>query len=296
MKSITRREAIKRGSRFMLGMAAGTLCPTLMSGCSRQEVDAETVAHLARNAQKAKSDELRLTVVYDNVPHDQRLRTDWGFCCLIEGLDRTLLFDAGRYDSILMPNLHRLGIDPQRIDEVFISHDHPDHVGAVLDLTALRPGINVTLGGSFSEGFTRLVKSSGASVTVVDQPCRVSGSCLSTGEMKSFVKNEQALVILTDRGSIVLTGCAHPGVVEIVERARMIAKQDILLLIGGFHLLMDDAASIRKKAARLEALEVRYVAPTHCSGGEARTLFADRFGDRFIQSGVGRVLGVGQLL
>lgn len=56
--------------------------------------------------------------------------------------------------------------------------------------------------------------------------------------MKNFVRNEHSLVIFTDNGLIILTGCAHPGVVEIVERAKKITKQEVLLVAGGFHFLL----------------------------------------------------------
>ena len=108
--------------------------------------------------------------------------------------------------------------------------------------------------------------------------------------MKSFIRNEQSLVILTDHGSIVLTGCAHPGVVEIVERAKSVTKQTVLLVAGGFHLLADYGSSLEKIASRLKALGVQYVAPTHCSGEEARSVMAKVFGDKFLEGGVGRVI------
>jgi len=110
--------------------------------------------------------------------------------------------------------------------------------------------------------------------------------------MNSFVKNEHALIIPTNQGSIILTGCAHPGVVEIVEQTKAITKQDILLVAGGFHLLMDDAEGIRKKAEKLKTLGVRNVAPSHCSGGEAIGILANIFGNSFLKSGVGRLLTV----
>jgi 7,8-dihydropterin-6-yl-methyl-4-(beta-D-ribofuranosyl)aminobenzene 5'-phosphate synthase len=84
-------------------------------------------------------------------------------------------------------------------------------------------------------------------------------------------------------------------VVEIVERAKLLTGSDVLLVAGGFHLLMDDAASIRKKASRLKALGVRFVAPSHCTGAEAIKILAETFASRFIHSGVGRTINGGDL-
>ena len=292
MKPITRREAMKKGGRLLLGASACSLIPGFGSGCSQREVDTELAGRLMQNTQKAKIDDIRFTILYDNVPYKEGLRTDWGFSCLVEGLDKTILFDAGRYDDIFLSNLSKLNVDLKRIDELFLSHDHPDHIGGVMKVLKARPDINISLVESFPWGFKKAVGKRGGHVSETDHPCTISRNCLSTGEMTSAVKNEHALIIPTDQGSIILTGCAHPGVVDIVEQTKTITQQDILLVAGGFHLLMDDASSIRKKAERLKQLGVRNVAPSHCSGGEAIGILAEIFGDRFLKSGAGRIIGV----
>lgn len=288
MRPITRREAIKKGGRFLLGTATCSLYPGFVSGCSKRELDPDMVAKLMQNMENVDIGNIKLTVVYDNVFYRKGLRKDWGFSCLVEGLDKTILFDAGRYDNLFMSNLSELKIDPHRIDEMFISHYHPDHIGGTLKLLGIRNGINVSLVKSSPSGFKKAVKKTGADLTEVYQPCIISRNCLSTGELKSFVRNEHSLVILTNKGSIIITGCAHPGVIEIVECAKMITNKEVLLLVGGFHLLMDSGSSIRRKALRIKELGVRHVAPSHCSGEEALKTFAEVYGDRFIKSGVGR--------
>ena len=296
MQPITRREAIKRGGRLLLGTAAYSLAPGLTAGCSNREVDPDVASRVMQNTQNAAVESIRLKVVYDNVPHRKDLRTDWGFSCLIEGLDKTVLFDSGRYDDIFMSNLSALRIDPQMIDLLVLSHDHPDHIGGTLKLLASHNQIHVSLVKAFPSGFKNLVRSRGATLAVVDQPRSITRQCLSSGEMSSVIKNEHALVMLTDRGSIILTGCAHPGVVEIVARTIAITNREVLLLAGGFHLLMDNAASIRKKAVRLQELGVQFVAPSHCTGAEAIRILAEVYGEKFIRSGVGRVIAAGELV
>lgn len=290
MRSITRREAIKKSGRFIIGASACSLLPGLATGCSNQALDPDRVAELMQKTKNANLSDIRLSVIYNNVPNNRDMRTDWGFACLIEGLDKTIIFDAGRYDDIFLSNVAKLQIDLQQIDELFLSHDHPDHIGGTLKLLDIRHDIDVSLVHSFPSGFKNAVKKMGANLIETDQPCMVSAHCLSTGEMQSFVKNEQALVIRTDEGSIILTGCAHPGVVEIVERAQKITKQNVLLVMGGFHLLMDGASNIRNKGGQLKELGVRYVAPSHCTGGEAIKILAELYGDRFIDSGAGRII------
>ena len=115
-------------------------------------------------------DNIRLTVVYDNVPYRKGMRTDWGFACLVEGLDKTILFDTGRYDNQFLSNLSKLQIDSHQIDELVISHDHPDHVGGTLELVKINNSINVTLAKSFPSGFKKAVEKVGASITEIEQP------------------------------------------------------------------------------------------------------------------------------
>ncbi len=295
MEPLTRRQAIKIGGCVLKCAATCFLLPGFVSGCSQQEMDPDNIAEIRRRVKCVPLDDIRLTVVYDNVPYRKGLRTDWGFACLVEGLDKTILFDTGRYDNQFLSNLSKLQIDPLQIDELVISHDHPDHIGGTLELVKINNSINVTLAKSFPSGFKKAVKENGASITEIEQPQTVSAAALSSGEMRSAVKNEQALIILTDKGSIILTGCAHPGVVEIAQRTIEITEMDVVLLAGGFHLVMDDGPSIRKKAQRLKEIGVKHVAPSHCSGGEARKIFAKVYGDRFIESGLGRSISVDDL-
>jgi len=295
MRVITRREAIKKAGRFFMGASAGAFTQTFLSGCSDQEPRQDIIAHVMKKTENTDIENIKLTVIYDNFPYKEELRADWGFSCLVEGLDKTILFDAGRWDDTFMSNMSKLMIDPQQIDELVISHDYPDHVGGVMKFLETRPEINVTLVKSFRSGFKKAVRKHGAGITEIDEPSMITKNSISTGEMKDFIRNEQSLVILTNKGSIILTGCSHPGVVEIVERAKMITNKEVLLVAGGFHLFADYGSSLRKIASRLKELGVRYVVPTHCSGEEARGIFATVYGDRFLDGGVGRIITANDL-
>jgi 7,8-dihydropterin-6-yl-methyl-4-(beta-D-ribofuranosyl)aminobenzene 5'-phosphate synthase len=101
---------------------------------------------------------------------------------------------------------------------------------------------------------------------------------------------EQSLVIETSEGLVVITGCAHPGIVGIVSAAA--EGGDIGLVIGGFHLKDDSATEIDEVIADLQALGVKRVAPTHCTGDEARERFRAVFGDGFVPVGVGSVVRI----
>ncbi len=99
---------------------------------------------------------------------------------------------------------------------------------------------------------------------------------------------EQALVIETKRGLSILTGCAHPGIVDIVRQVRQWGPVD--LVSGGFHLLDTSPAEVTSVIQELQTLEVRRVAPTHCTGEPAIAQFRAAFTDNFIEAGAGAVI------
>ena len=76
-------------------------------------------------------EKIRITVIYDNNPGMMGLEADWGFSCIIWGLDRTILFDTGQQPSILMSNMAKLGINPKQVELIVLSHEHGDHIGGL---------------------------------------------------------------------------------------------------------------------------------------------------------------------
>jgi 7,8-dihydropterin-6-yl-methyl-4-(beta-D-ribofuranosyl)aminobenzene 5'-phosphate synthase len=229
-----------------------------------------------------------LTVVYDNNPHDPRLRTAWGFACLVETPHGVILFDTGGDGGILLENLATLGFDPRRIDAVVLSHIHSDHVGGLDALLKVNDDMIVYLPQSFPKEFiadlterTRVVEVAGRQ--------EILPGIYSTGEMGNDVV-EQSLVVETAQGLVVLTGCAHPGVTQIVRRAGGQGK--IHLVMGGFHLESATPAELQDVIDEFRALGVEKVAPCHCTGTDATASLAEAFGPGFIPAGVGTVISI----
>ena len=221
----------------------------------------------------------RITVVYDNhLPENKALKPSWGFACMIEGFEKTILFDTGTSGPILLNNLTTLGFDPAQIDSVIISHGDWDHIGGIWSFLDANPNVEVYLPDSLSRHLKDEVRDHGARLVSVG-PDRVSvcpGVELS-GEMKG-PRNEQAVLLQTDKQQIVITGCAHPGIVAITQRLAETAPGLPMLVMGGFHLKDSPAEEIEQIAQALEKLGTRWVAPTHCSGEQAEALFAQHFG------------------
>ena len=185
--------------------------------------------------------ELRITVVYDNNPYQEGLTTSWGFACVIKGAEETILFDTGGNSAVLLKNMRQLGIDPKKIDVVVLSHIHGDHVGGLNGFLQANTNVTVYLPATFPPGFKESLKRSGVKTVEVDDPARICKGIYSTGALGSWMK-EQSLIVSTDRGVIVITGCAHPGIVDILQTVKELNADPILLVMGGPILFEIDAA------------------------------------------------------
>jgi 7,8-dihydropterin-6-yl-methyl-4-(beta-D-ribofuranosyl)aminobenzene 5'-phosphate synthase len=226
---------------------------------------------------------ITLTIVYDNLPFDARLKTAWGFACLVEIGETTVLFDTGGDGPTLMGNMAALDIDPRRIDAVVLSHIHSDHTGGLDALLAVNDLVTVFVPRSFPDEFKARV-SRRVPVIQVREPMTVTDHIRTTGEMGTSII-EQSLIVETDEGLIVVAGCAHPGIVEIVQQAKRYG--DVYLVLGGFHLGDRSAQEVETIIAALKRLGVRKVAPSHCTGEKAIEQFKAAFGKDFILAGAG---------
>lgn len=231
-----------------------------------------------------------ITVICDNYTTRDDLEASWGFACLIALDGKNILFDTGSDGIVLSRNMARLGIDPASIDLLMISHQHWDHVGGIYAILSARRDLRVCVGRSFSVHFQEDMKRYEADIGEIEGVGEIMPGLFTTGEMEGILP-EQAALLQTEAGTVVITGCAHPGIVRIIEAAKKILPKDnIALVMGGFHLLNDGDEEILKIIERFKALGVRYAAASHCSGERARELFARQYAERFIELGAGSVI------
>jgi 7,8-dihydropterin-6-yl-methyl-4-(beta-D-ribofuranosyl)aminobenzene 5'-phosphate synthase len=236
--------------------------------------------------------EFLLTIVYDNNQYNQDLVAKWGFSCLVEGLEETILFDTGGDSDTLLYNMRQLNIEPEEVDAVVLSHIHSDHVGGLSGLLKENSNVVVYLPQSFPESFKRDVRSAGAEVVEVSEPAELLNGVYTTGELGNATR-EQSLILVSREGLIVITGCAHPGVVNIIRKAKDVAEEDkVHLVVGGFHLVGAATSCIQSIVGEFRQQAVQKVAPCHCSGDEARELFRQEYGEDYIESGVGMRIAV----
>ena len=153
----------------------------------------------------------------------------------METARHTILFDAGGDGEVLLSNIRHLGVDLTTIDMVVLSHIHADHTGGLRAFLQLNPQVTTYIPESFPASFQQAVKSCGVDVKTVGAPVQLSGQLFSSGEMGEEIR-EQALILDTAKGLVVITGCAHPGVVNVVRKAKEHLNRDVYLLMGGSHL------------------------------------------------------------
>lgn len=239
---------------------------------------------------------VKLTVIYDNYSSDDELQAAWGFSCLVENTEKVVLFDTGGHGPTLMANMARFGIPPRAVEAVVLSHAHWDHTGGLAELLDANGGVTVYMLKSFPRKIREAARRAGARLVEISGPENILPGVKTTGEMSSGVgPAEQSLIIETKSGALVLTGCAHPGVAGIAERAVELTAGTILAVVGGYHLHRAGDREVREVAARLQELGVRYVVPCHCSGDRAVQLLREAYGKRCLNCSAGEVIDTARL-
>ena len=243
------------------------------------------------STQFTPSREFEFTILYDNMPKQPGFETAWGFACLIRGAEHAILFDTGGDGAVLLRNMQRANVDPNEFDIAALSHQHWDHVGGLYHLLDVRQRrLALYVPASFSAHFKQDAQRYDIELTNVSEPVRLAEGVMSTGDLSGTIR-EQALLLETTRGVVIVTGCAHPGILKIIETVReLLPQKRILLVLGGFHLMNDSEADIERTVARFRELGVEYVAPTHCSGDQTRAIFTREYQAHFLNVGVGSVI------
>jgi 7,8-dihydropterin-6-yl-methyl-4-(beta-D-ribofuranosyl)aminobenzene 5'-phosphate synthase len=270
----------------------------------------------------------RITVLYDAFGKHGSMTKDWGYAALVEINGKRILFDTGGDPAIFAKNVKAKGVDLTKLDFVVLSHRHGDHVGGVSYLLSANPKVKIYapkdgLGGIFGSDipskFYRKDETlppekryyggtppeimrlgtvfPGANIQLIDKTTAlVPGITLialvsdvpGTKELK-----ELSLAINTADGLVLVVGCSHPGIENIVAEAAKI-NPHIHFIAGGFHLVAAQDPAIEKIAATLhDTYKVDYIAPGHCTGEPTFAALQRTFGDHYLYAGLGTVLELG---
>lgn len=276
------------------------LLPILLNGQST--VTAQEAAYGADN--------IVFTILYNNISGADPIIADHGFSCLVESRGQSFLFDAGRISDKFMMNVNQMGVDCSKINGIFISHIHNDHMGGLIDILAKcnKPTLHLPfsypqmpgepLGDEADEDFQAMFAGFQPLVSDIIRDkasVKIDDTFSTTGMIENHTY-EHALIISASNGLVIITGCAHPGILEVVNRAQKLMNRDVYFVLGGFHLIRTDSPRIKAIARELRAL-TRYTGPCHCTGKEACAVFKDVFKDDYIEirAGLKLTLSEGKL-
>jgi len=216
-----------------------------------------------------KGNNMKITILYDNESRIDGLKADWGFSCLIECYGISLLFDTGTNGDLLLENMNTLGVDPASINEVFISHVHFDHIGGLSSFLN-KNGNTKVYAPSQLKGIAPARE-----VIYIDGPIKLNQYFYTTGLLNGL---EQSLAIQTEKGLVVVVGCSHPGVENILNAVAPYGKP--YALIGGLHGF--------KELETIKMLQL--ICPTHCTQYISEIKFM--YPDKYISGGVGEILEI----
>ena len=270
---------------------------------------------------------IQITVLMDNNAGEPSLRTEHGLSMWIEIGDKRILWDTGQSDNVF-ENARKLGIDVTTADTIALSHGHFDHTGGLAKALVLTPHATLYLhpkavqakyslkkGQSRPVGMSRqsqlavLEKDISGNVVFNEQKKDLADGLILTGPVLRLTPYEdtgghfykdpygsvaddllddQSLFLECSKGIVLVLGCAHSGVVNILHAvADWTHAINIYAIIGGMHLLNADAHRMDQTIAAFKQYDIQKIAPLHCTGSTAVQRLKETFGDRCLLLGAG---------
>ena len=272
---------------------------------------------------------MKITALLENHTNSDnpKLKAEHGLSFYIENMGHIIMSDVGQ-SGYFADNAEMLGIDLSNVEALAISHHHYDHGGGLGRFFKENDQAGVYLKQSGSSEFvaedkTNSIRSIGLNqellvrnqdrVILVTQTQEVlPGLHLITHIPRKFPKpsgdqrlkikmgekiqpdpfdHEMVTVLEQENGLVILTGCAHNGVLNMIEATReVLPGKNILAVVGGFHLHHEEDRAIREIGKVLLEMDIPAVYTGHCTGEEATDALAEILGKRLHRLYTGLVM------
>ena len=234
---------------------------------------------------------VNITILYDNRCERCDLQEGWGFSSYIEFEGAKILFDTGGDLAAFEKNAQKMNLDYDEISHLLFSHRHWDHVTGFTEIIKkVQPETHLFVPKTFPWRLKRKAASCLKHTHVVRSFEHIGPNIYSLVLPCGFWLYEQALILKTEKGLGIITGCAHPGIVQILKKAQEHFQDDIAFVLGGFHLFSAKAEQSAQVVKEFQKLRVQKVAPCHCSGDHMIRQFQEAYGSNFFKVGTGSVL------
>ena len=275
--------------------------------------------------------ELKITTLSEDTSSKRGLLAEHGISFLVEYRGFKVLFDTGQGPSVVA-NARALNIDLTELNCIALSHGHYDHTGGLFFIlrktghkrvfahpAALRPKYHLIPPRSYrAVGIPyapQELKNAGAEFILNSGMVELTPGLYLTGEIPRVtdyetpntshytetdnryvpdpMPDDQALVAVTSKGPVLITGCAHAGLINTINYALQITNSTNLCgLIGGTHLIEANEERLAKTAARLKEYNLHFCAVSHCTGFKAQMSIYQTLGDKFVLNNVGNIIKV----
>lgn len=256
-----------------------------------------------------------IVLVENNTLIDQYYGAEPALSFYIETENNKILFDTG-YSGLFIKNAQDMGINLANIDNLILSHGHNDHTGGLkflLKEKVINPKRKVKLithpnslikknenGLEIGIDFPKEELENIFKINLSKKPVWITDELVYLGEIpRTIVTNrptigytynknnkpiedrlidDSALVYKSNQGLVIITGCSHSGIANIVDYATKICNsKNILDIVGGFHILNENSESMIKEINHLMNYKIRNMHPCHCTDLNAKIFLSKYF-------------------
>ena len=231
---------------------------------------------------------IKITVLVDNYPAASLL-SPWGVSMLIETDNVSILFDTGPNPIALEENAATLDINLSTMcDLAVVSHEHWDHIGGFSHIATTNPNLTVCIPMNMTQSSVDQIENLGFEVKKYQNTTVLFPGIAIVGQLNGPPFEQALAVNVQNIGLVLIVGCSHPGVENILAKAvRELDANDPYLVIGGFHLGSASESIITNTVESLIKLGVQEIYPIHCSGDNIRDFLLFNYPDYYGDARVG---------